>query len=48
MAREKGGKRIEKMQAKVEKMKVEPYVKDKLMEKMMRWKKNLERERNPK
>ena len=44
-AKEKGEKWVEKVGRKVEQFPVRPYVKEKLMSKVNKWKKNLEREK---
>ena len=44
-AKEKGEKWMEKVGRKVEQFPVRPYVKEKLMNKVKRWKKNLEGEK---
>ena len=44
-AKEKGQKWVEKVGRKVEQFHVRPYVKEKLMQKVRRWKRNIEREK---
>ena len=44
-AKEKGEKWVEKVGRKVEQFHVRPYVKEKVMEKVRRWKRNIEREK---